>query len=189
VDESNSTIRLLIAARDSHVTDVYDEVFDEVAARIQSAGTVGKADIGALLFWKRLRADTRWARSLNQLPDSAVRAATGEAVRAAADTTTTTPEAAATARRALRSLPGFTTGDALASAVIAASAPDRMAVYDRRAHTALRDLVGRDIGHQAGRYSRYMTEVGTLLDAVRAMRPQWTARDIDLALYWAGGKA
>jgi hypothetical protein len=43
-------------------------------------------------------------------------------------------------RAALAPLPGFRTGDALASAVLTAAAPDRMAVYDWRAHTALHTL-------------------------------------------------
>lgn len=177
----------LVAARESHPTSAYDEVFDQVASRIAEAGSAGKADIGALLFWKRLRADTRWAAELHQVTDSDVRAITARAVRAARDDALTIPEAASEARGALTGLPGFTTGDALASALIAAAAPERMAVYDRRAHAALRRLLGRDIGHQRGRYRRYMTEIVGVLDAVRVHNPGWTARDVDLALFWLGG--
>ncbi|WP_217640611.1 hypothetical protein [Blastococcus tunisiensis] len=101
---------------------------------------------------------------------------------------TTTPDAASAARSALTALPGFTTGDALASAVIAAAAPRRMAEYDRRAHAALRAVLGRDIGRRPGRYLRYMTEIVGVLDAVRVHDPEWTARDVDLALFWLGGQ-
>lgn len=36
----------------------YNEVLNEIAGRIKAAGSIGKSDIGALLFWKRLWADT-----------------------------------------------------------------------------------------------------------------------------------
>jgi hypothetical protein len=183
-----SVIDKLIKARESNPTEVYDEVFWEVTRRIADAKSVGKADIGSLLFWKRLRADTRWARELNSESDATVRMATADAREAALDSSLSTPEAASAARRALSRLPGFRTGDALASAVITAAAPERMAVYDKRAHDALRHVVGRKLGNQAGRYGRYMTEVGELLDAVRLQRPDWTARDVDLALFWLGGR-
>ena len=35
-----------------------DEVLNAVADRIRATASIGKADIGALLFWKRLRADS-----------------------------------------------------------------------------------------------------------------------------------
>lgn len=181
-------IARLVAARKLQRSDSYDEAFHEVAARIGHAGSVGKADIGALLFWKRLRADTPWAAALNQVIESEVRQITARAVQAARDDTITTAEAASAARNALTPLPGFTTGDALASAVIAASAPRRMAVYDRRAHAALRKLLGRDIGHRPGRYRRYMTEIVGVLEAVRVHNPGWTARDVDVALFRLGGQ-
>lgn len=51
----------------------YDEVLAEVAARIATAVSVGKSDIGALLLWKRLRADTPWSGSLMSMPEVKVR--------------------------------------------------------------------------------------------------------------------
>jgi hypothetical protein len=47
----------------------YDEVLVEVAARISTTGSIGKSDIGALLLWKRLRADTPWARQLMSMAE------------------------------------------------------------------------------------------------------------------------
>jgi hypothetical protein len=38
-------------------TTVYDEVRRDVSDRIDLTGSIGKADIGALLLWKRLRAE------------------------------------------------------------------------------------------------------------------------------------
>ncbi|MGY1915854.1 hypothetical protein [Blastococcus sp. SYSU DS0973] len=181
-------VRWLIEARESNPTGVYDEVFADVSTRISTSGSAGKSDIGALLFWRRLRADTRWVAALNHVADWDVREVTASAVAAARDNSAEVPEAAAVARRAPAVLPGFASGDALASALIAASAPERMAVYDRRAHAALRDAIGRDIGRRSGRYRRYMDEVDDLLAHIRPHRPHWTARDVDRALYGLGGR-
>jgi hypothetical protein len=185
---SEAVAAQLIEIRRANSTDVYDEVFLEVADRVKETGSVGKADVGALLFWKRLRADTRWARALHAMRDSEVRSVTGQMVLAAHDVERSTPEAASVARRALSSLPGFGQGDALASAVIAAAHPDRMAVYDRRAHSALLQL-GHSLDDRSGRYGRYMAVVEELLTDIRVQEPEWTARDVDLALFWIGGRA
>jgi hypothetical protein len=52
--------RLATAHADYHanVSPHYDEVLHEVSDRIQTSGSIGKLDVGALLFWKRLRANT-----------------------------------------------------------------------------------------------------------------------------------
>lgn len=61
-----------------------------------------------------------------------MRTLTTRAADAVCDTNVPVPRAAQLGRRLLGSLPGFTTtGDALASALLVAAAPDRMAVYDR----------------------------------------------------------
>lgn len=181
----------LVAARgelDAAVPEAYDEVLREVTDRIASTGSVGKADIGALVLWKRLRTDTPWAARLNATPDSNVRIATGLAVEAVRDPRRSTAEAAASGRAALESLPGFGHGDALASAVLVAAAPGRMAVYDRRAHAAL-NRWGIQLGNAPGRYGRYMQVVDDVRDIVSTTHGlSWTARDVDLALYWLGGR-
>jgi hypothetical protein len=82
----------------------------------------------------------------------------------------------------LSPLPGCRNGDALASALLLAAAPERMAVYDRRAHIALHKL-GITLNNGPGRYSRYMA----IIEQIRASHPDgWTARDTDLALYAYG---
>ncbi|WP_328649095.1 hypothetical protein OHS58_17980 [Amycolatopsis sp. NBC_00348] len=115
-------------AYEQQVASAYDEVLVEVAVRARAAGSIGKSDIGALLLWKRLRADTPWASRLMSVPDLEVRATTARVVDAVRDPHSSTPAAAREGRRLLASLPGFTTGDALASAVLVAAAPRRMAV-------------------------------------------------------------
>jgi hypothetical protein len=166
--------------------DTYDEVLVEVAARVSAVGSVGKADIGALLLWKRLRADTRWARQLMIMPDVEVRAITARAVEAVCDTSAPVPAAARLGRGLLSPLSGFAAGDALASAVLVAAAPDRMAVYDRRAQRGL-ELLGETLTSSPGRYGRYMQLIETLLAAAHQHDRPWIARDVDLALYWLGG--
>jgi hypothetical protein len=180
----------LAAARQRYAMDVsahYDEVLREVSRRVDEANSIGKIDIGAILFWKRLRADTPWVRNLMDLPDSDVRSATEPAVVAVRDTKMSTPEAAGEGRSALSGLPGFDRGDALASALLLAAAPERMAVYDRRAQKGLETL-GLRLSSARGRYRRYMAIVEQLRQAVQDSRgANWLNRDVDLALYTLGG--
>jgi hypothetical protein len=134
---------------------------------------------------KRLRADTPWAAELMALPDVEVRRATVTATATATvrDTSLSLSAAARTGRAALALLPGFRTGDALASAVLTAAAPERMAVCDRRVHNGLQTL-GIALSHAPGRYSRYMGIIDQLLARAPDPSRRWTPRDIDTALYW-----
>lgn len=185
------TAARLMAAHDEYkgaVSPHYDEVLHEVTERVRGAGSLGKADIGALVFWKRLRADTRWVPELMATPENDVRAVTAEAVDAARDSSLTVPDAAKAARSALSKLPGFNSGDALASALLLAAAPERMAVYDRRAHAGLRAL-DLELSDSRGRYGRYMGIVEDLRAQVsrETTGQPWLARDVDVALYQLGG--
>jgi hypothetical protein len=186
----NASIEDLIKAYASYRSSVkaeYDEVLNEAIARAEECGSLGKYDIGALVFWKRLRADTPWAAALLSRPDSEVRAVTAAAIMAVRDPILTPPEAARRGRAALTDLPGLRSGDALASAILVAAAPDRMAIYDSRAHRALNAL-GVMLGKNPGRYGRYIDAVEELRTAVKASAGlEWTAREVDLALYWLGG--
>ncbi|MCI4145777.1 MULTISPECIES: hypothetical protein [unclassified Streptomyces] len=176
----------LAAARQAYtdtVSPYYDETLQEVTRRAYTSGSIGKADIGALLMWKRLRADTPWAAELMALADTDVRRATAAATTAARDPTLSLGAAAQAGRAALAHLPGFRTGDALASAVLTAAAPDRMAIYDRRAHSGLHAL-GIILSHGPGRYSRYIEAIDQLLAAAPAQIRTWTPREMDTALYW-----
>ncbi|WP_426225115.1 hypothetical protein [Pseudarthrobacter sp. DSP2-3-2b1] len=175
------------AAYTAKTSPAYDEVLDQVSDRIRDQGSIGKADIGALLFWKRLRADTSWVRELMALQDSEVRRVTEQAVLAANDSSLPVHRAAASARGALSPLPGFAKGDALASALLLAAAPQRMAVYDRRAHKGL-DTLGLPLKNSAGRFGRYMELVEALRQTAARHGDVWSARDVDVALYWLGGK-
>lgn len=179
------TLRASHAAFMSATSPAYDEVLTEVSNRVLAAGSIGKADIGALLFWKRLRADTLWVRRLMIMHERDVRAVTEKAVSAVNDLSLTVPKAASAGRRELAWLPGFTTGDALASALLLAAAPGRMAVYDVRAQAGL-EALGLSLSAARGRYGRYMEIVEVLRATANLHGHAWTARDVDLALFWLG---
>lgn len=163
----------------------YDETLHDVIGRVATVGSLGKADLGALLLWKRIRIGS-WATKLLCMADTDVRRVTGKAVAAAGDQELKVADAARLARRALIDLPGAETGDAFASVVILVAAPDRMAVYDYHAHLGLW-RVGLLLEEKPGLYGRYME----LVEQCRAEllehgQGKWTAREVDLALFTHG---
>ncbi|WP_202627751.1 hypothetical protein [Cellulomonas sp. APG4] len=165
----------------------YDEVLHEVASSIQARGSLGKAGIGALVFWKRINASARWAARLHAVPDAVVRMATARAIELVTDRTLSLEDAARAGREALLELPGFASGPALASAVLTAAAPQRMAVYDRRVVEGFKTL-GVPLT-PVGVYSGYMARLDALLaDAPAGPARSWVPRDLDLALFTLGGK-
>lgn len=166
-------------------TPFYDEALNLVAQRYGDQQSIGKVEIGGLLLWKRLRANTPWAKDLMNSPEDKVRQATGRAFIAAHEKGLSTPQAAQNARNELVGLPGFRSGDALASAILLAAAPERLAVYDSRAHRGL-NLLGIRLGYARGRYFRYMQEVEILRSLAADHGYEWSARDVDLALFWFG---
>ncbi|MCM2389805.1 hypothetical protein [Streptomyces albipurpureus] len=178
----------LLAARASYraaVSPAYDEVLWEVAQRAEDTGSLGKVDIGALMVWKRLSARTAWVAELMGLPDVQIRSITARAMEAVREMAEPRGEAARKGRSIVWELPGCRTGDALASTLLTAAAPHRMAVYDRRAHHALTSL-GLTLTDDSGRYSRYMNLLDGLLTHADPLAADWTAREIDIALYWIG---
>lgn len=179
-------LRASHAAYMATTSPAHDEVLYEVAERIQATASIGKADMGALLFWRRLQADTPWVRDLMSMQDMKVRAVTERAVSAVNDLLLSVPHAASAGRHALSPLPGFEKGDAFASALLFAAAPLRMAVYDRRAHAGL-EALGRTLSAAPGRYKRYMELVEDLRSIAQRHGDGWTARDVNVALYWLGG--
>lgn len=185
-EDAGGVVEKLVAAHADYRNsgnEFYDEVLHDIEERIAASGSAGKTDIAALVSWKRLNANAVWVRELMQLPDRAVREATGEAFEAARSTGPIAA-AAANAVAVLGPLPGLRRGGAVASAVLTAGVPERMAVYDRRAHESLQRL-GILIGYEKGIYSRYMAVVDALRNDVNNSRGlAWRARDVDLALYW-----
>lgn len=187
--EAKERVTLLAQALTDHpISPHYDESLQEVSRRIAAEGSAGKADIGAIVFWKRIRANAAWVTTLLLTPEADVRATTGAAARAvrASDDVVT---AAREGRAALRSLPGFGHGDAIPSALLFAIDPARLAVYDVRAEAGLQAV---DKPVPAGRrgvrdyYSRYISVLEELRNEGREWGHAWSARDMDIALFLLG---
>lgn len=188
---SNEAIAALINSHSSYVSNNskhYDEVFNQVCENIEINKSIGKIDVGALLFWKRITAATPWVRMLMILSDEEVRAVTRTVVRLANDEHNNPAKSATSARSELSQLPGFKSGDALASALLYAAAPKRMAVYDRRAESGLKKLnisVKKGQGHY-GRYIQTLEDIRSQVNSAHAK--SWIARDVDVALFDLGGQ-
>lgn len=168
------------------ISSHYDDVFREVQRRISTAGSAGKADIAILSFWKRLRADTPWVIKLLELPEAKVRKVTARAVVAARRGDVI--KAAGDAREVLRELPGFRQGTALASALLTAAAPTRLAVYDKRARGGLWKVELELTDRAPLFYARYMALIQQCRKEGAEVGNRWSARDVDLALWILGGK-
>jgi hypothetical protein len=181
-------VRALDAQRGGDPDGVYDEVLRDVSARAAGTGSLGKADIGALVLWKRITAQAKWANTLMLTPETKVRAVSGAAYKAANDTSVTVPVAGQKARELLWDLPGMGGTAALASAVLLALAPERMAVWDRRVGTTLSAL-GRQPESGDGFYGRYLTVALELAEQIRKVSPEgpFVPRDVDLALFYIAG--
>jgi len=180
-DSDWTRLEAAAARYDRAVSPYYDEVLDEIADRAARTGSLGKADIGALVLWKRVRSDSLAMKGLLTTPDCDVRAATAVMIDAATDPDATLGGAAAAARSALAKL----SGDALASALIVSANPARFAVYDRRAHQGLVHL-GFALTNTSGRYSRYMTIINQIVEQSTHRPGRWTPRRVDLALFTLG---
>lgn len=103
---------------------VADEVFSEVRSRLVTHGAATKLDLAALVFWKHIN-NAPWMTQLLRVPDAAVRAATAAAFA---------PGLSDDERVvALRPLPGFGGGRAIASTLLAAWNPEQYGVFDRLA--------------------------------------------------------
>lgn len=183
-DDSTDRVEKLKRAHGRYPNDAdgspYDEVLLDVQAAVERSGSVGKYDIGALMLWKRLNLRSPWTRDLNNMRDQQVRALTAPAIALARDKSLAIPEAARAARQALTGLPGCRHGHAVASTILTAWEPDRMAIYDVRAVAALKGLECQD---PEGNYRKYMTTVVDLVAEINSFGLSWCPRDIDKALY------
>ena len=157
----------------------YDEVFDQVGARVRAHASAGKCDIGAIVFWKRIP-QGRWSLDFLQQADDAVHSITAAAFSAGLTDKQRLVELAV--------LPGFKTQMAsVASAVLAAWDPENYPVTDRRARPSLRRFLDDDCECDLRKYPIYAQWVRHLRDDLNvAPSPHWSARDVDKALYKLG---
>ncbi|UJH69365.1 hypothetical protein [Ornithinimicrobium sp. INDO-MA30-4] len=167
------------------VAPAYDEVFEVVAAQAVAVGSLGKADIAALVFWKRATTKTEWVIGLLATPEADVRAVTARALTLVNDPALSTAEAADQAREVLADLPGLDKGDALISAVLAAAAPARMANFSRQTQAGLKK-VGISVGTGEAVYRRYMESVDSIVALARTHGHPWTSGDVAVALHQLG---
>ncbi len=163
------------------VSPHYNEVFHDIAQRTEHTGSLGTTDIAALAIWKRLSTQTRRATELMPLPDTHIRAVTERVVTAVRDHTVPRSEAARTGRGITWEQPGLRTGDTLASALLTATTPHRMAVHNRHAQHTLDTPTPTP-----GRHGRYLHLLDNLLHHGAAPADDWTAHDNDTALYQTG---
>lgn len=114
----------------------YDEVLDEVHARLVARGAATKLDLAALVVWKlssRREVDMRWVRKLLEIPEAQV-----------ADTTAKALARGLTDRQrvdALSKLPGFGSGGPFTSVLLTAWDQSQFGVYDTNVNKARRSVL------------------------------------------------
>jgi hypothetical protein len=95
--------------------------------------------------------------------------------------------AASKVRELLRKLPGFETGTAMSSAVLTAIRPSDLAVYDRNANKGLKDIDLDLADDEPNHYAEYIRRLEQCRSEARSVRGhQWSAHEVDLALYMLG---
>jgi len=183
-------LETLQTSQPPHTETAYDEVLREVSSRVADQGSIGKADIGALVVWKRSNATSPWSTNLMNTPESEVRAVTALAYALANDTSKSIPDAGGEARQPLRRVQGLGGDGAIASAVLLAMSPSRMAVWDNRVGKSL-EAIGRKPKGRRHHYKNYLEIVVDLVEVMQeAVDDSHTIipREVDLALFHAAKK-
>lgn len=151
---------------------LYDQVLEEVHARLNAAGYATKLDLAALMAWKHVQ-NAPWMQELLKSPPLAIQQRT----QAAFAPGKTDQERI----NALRSIPGFGSGNAFTSVLFAAWHPTEFGVYDSRASGNGWDRVVSS-SCQCDR-----ADLIVYFDHLRQMASElghgWTPRDVDAALY------
>jgi hypothetical protein len=151
---------------------LYDQVLEEVHARLNAAGYATKLDLAALIAWKHVQT-APWMQDLLKFPPLAVQQRTQAAFG---------PDQTDRQRiDALKGIPGFGSGNAFKSALFTAWCPTDFGVYDSRASSRGWDTVVNS-SCQCDR-----TDLTVYFDHLRQMARElghgWTPRDVDMALY------
>lgn len=151
---------------------LYDQVLEEVHARLNSVGYATKLDIAALITWKHVQ-NAAWMQELLKSPPLAIQQRTQAAFA---------PDKTDRERiGALESIPGFGSGNAFTSVLFAAWRPTEFGVYDTRASSNGWDAVVSP-ACQCDR-----ADLVVYFDHLRQMGSElgfgWTPRDVDMALY------
>jgi hypothetical protein len=157
--------------------EVYDEVFWQISKRLREQGCATKADVAALICWKR-SGQGSWVTDLLKTPEAEVREATKKAFAATNDQQCLDE---------LAVLPGFGSKFAVALTLLTAYDPENFGVVDRRALKGLERL-GCPIKRGRGETLRYLVRVRELRDKIRTARVDATCRNVDQGLYVIGGE-
>lgn len=151
---------------------LYDQVLEEVHARLNSAGYATKLDLAALIAWKHVQT-APWMQDLLKFPPLGVQQRT----QAAFAPNRTDHERIG----ALQSIPGFGSGDAFTSVLLAAWRPTEFGVYDSRASKTGRQAV------VSPSCQCHWADLIVYFDHLRQIASElghgWTPRDVDMALY------
>jgi hypothetical protein len=151
---------------------LYDQVLEEVHARLSAAGYATKLDLAALIAWKHVQNAT-WMQDLLKLPPLAVQQRT-QAAFAPYKTDRERIDA-------LDGIPGFGSGNAFTSVLFAAWRPAEFGVYDTSASSQGWSKVVRP----TCRCDR--ADLTVYFDHLRQMASElghgWTPREVDMALY------
>ena len=150
----------------------YDEVLQEVHARVNAAGFATKLDLSALIAWKHVQNAT-WMQELLSLPPLAVQARTQSAFSVGLDDKERID--------ALAGLPGFGGGEAFTSVLLTAWRPSEYGVFDTNASKVGWGKVV-DARCTCAR-SDLVVYFAHLRRMAKELPAGWTPRDVDMALY------
>ncbi len=153
---------------------VADELFSAVHSRLVMHGSATKLDLAALVFWKHIN-NAPWMTQLLRVPDTMVRAVTAEALAAGlADEERV---------MALRPLPGFGGGHAIASTLFAAWDPHVYDVYDRLALAARKTHLSGGCQCDWEHLPTYWAHLRRVALELSSSGASWTPRMVDMALF------
>lgn len=161
----------------------YDEVFSQIGDDISDLGHLKKVHISALAAWKRLNLSSRWAKSLQELPDLTL----AEMSRPLFEEEISMTERIS--RFSTSGIPGFRSGTfAVASTVLAAWRPIDFGITDRRSREALRSL-HCGCNNDVNTYTTYLSHLHLIRDQVPGLAYTLrTARHIDSVLFSFGSE-
>jgi hypothetical protein len=154
---------------------LYDQVLEEVHARLNSAGYATKLDLAALIAWKHVN-NAPWMQEMLKLPPLAVQQYTASAFGPGK----TDQERV----DAVRGIPGFRAGAAFASVLLAAWRPSEFGVYDNQSSGRGWEQVVKSACNCPR--TELVVYFGHLRRIADELGGGWTPRDVDKALYMLG---
>jgi len=153
--------------------EFYDDVLDEVHARVVERGAATKLDLAALIGWKHVR-NAPWMRDLLMTPGVIVHRASAEAFA----TGLTDAERVG----ALSPLPGFGAGRAFTSVLLTAWDPSRYGVFDKNVMAKRDRVVSPKCECDWTHLPTFWQHLRRAANEMSGCRQAWSPRTIDMAL-------